>query len=451
MKNPIKFIEHSECLSVIDNELFDKINVEQEDNLDSKYKTPICLGIKKSVKSQSLWADFYIGVDWLIENEIAAIVEPKITNVDFMSLFSSALSISTEKEAEYFSHYYGINFNKSEINVDSSIVNIITPLIIAHYISLLKVLIKNGLKKGYVHREENLHSKIKGKILLQQNLRHNQLTKREDRIYCGFDEYTVDIPENRLLKKALLFAEKALNNCLSLNQDSQKKFYKEIKRAINYIKPNFEQVSNEIQIREVQKVTSNKLFKTYKEAIIVAKAILRKYDYTFSSINSKTTKTYPFWIDMPRLYEMYIYSKLKEKFEDELDFQVEGFGRGDFKTAADFILKKQGLILDAKYKPRYEYSKSGVITDIRELSGYARDTRILQNFDIPNQKEEIPCVIIYPGSSAFEEFLESDLPQSDIEDKTNIEYMNFTLAKNKFKSFRNFYFYKLSLPALRTN
>lgn len=448
MNRIIEFEEHSESNSVIDDDLYERIIFQRQDALiDNKYSKPIALGIKKY--SGELKADYYIGVDWLIESDVAALVKPKIDNVDFMSLFSAALSISTESEVEYFSHYYGINFNKPEIEIESSIVNSLTPLMIAHYISILKVLVKRGLKRGYLSQEENLHSKIKGRILFQKNLRRNQLTKREDRIYCGFNEYTIDIPENRLLKKALLFAEKALNNCISLKQENQIAFYKEIKKSINSLKPSFELVSNDIKINEVQKVTSNKLFKTYKEAIIVAKALLRKYDYTFSKISEKSTKTYPFWIDMPRLYEMYVYSKLKEKFGDELGFQVEGFGRGEFKTAADFLLKKEGLILDAKYKPRYEHSKSGVITDIRELSGYARDTRILQNFDKFYQDKEIPCVIVYPGKSAIEEFLENDLSQADIENKNDTEYMNFTSEKNKFKSFRNFYFYKLSLPALK--
>lgn len=448
MNSIIKFKEHSESNSVIDDEVFERINIQAQDENENKYVTPSSLGIRKS--HNGLRADYYIGVDWLIENEVAAVVEPKINSVDFMSLFSAALSISSDKEVEYFSHYYGIDFSKSEIETDSSIVDSLTPLIIAHYISLLKILIKRGLKGGYIHQEENLHSKIKGKILFQKNLRHNQLTKREDRIYCGFEDYTINIPENRLLKKALIFADKALNNCISLNQDSQRTFYNDIKKTINSIKPHFEQVSSEIQINEVQKVTSNKVFKTYKEAIIVAKALLRKYDYTFSKINEKTTKTYPFWIDMPRLYEMYVYSKLKEKFGEELGFQVEGFGRGEYKTAADFILRNKGLILDAKYKPRYEHSKSGIITDIRELSGYARDMKILQNFDNCNQNNEVPCVIIYPGQSAIEDFLENELPQSDIENKTDAEYMNFISDKNKFKAFRNFYFYKLSLPALKS-
>ena len=196
MNSIIKFKEHSESNSVIDDEVFERINIQAQD--ENKYITPSSLGIRKS--HNGLRADYYIGVDWLIENEVAAVVEPKINNVDFMSLFSAALSISSDKEVEYFSHYYGINFSKPEIETTSSVVDSLTPLIISHYISLLRILIKRGLKKGYIHQEENLHSKIKGKILFQKNLRHNQLTKREDRMYCGFEDYSWEL-FNKLIEK----------------------------------------------------------------------------------------------------------------------------------------------------------------------------------------------------------------------------------------------------------
>ena len=94
MNSIIKFKEHSESNSVIDDEVFERINIQAQDENENKYITPSSLGIRKS--HNGLCADYYIGVDWLIENEIAAVVEPKINNVDFMSLFSAALSISSD-------------------------------------------------------------------------------------------------------------------------------------------------------------------------------------------------------------------------------------------------------------------------------------------------------------------------------------------------------------------
>ena len=95
MNKIIEFKEHSESNSVIDDEVFERINIQEQNENDNKYVKPSSLGIRKSLNG--LRADYYIGVDWLIENEVAAIVEPKINNVDFMSLFSAALSISSDE------------------------------------------------------------------------------------------------------------------------------------------------------------------------------------------------------------------------------------------------------------------------------------------------------------------------------------------------------------------
>ncbi len=429
-------------------EFVKNIKPEQDSGTSKKPPIPKYLGITKNWDSKrndwTVKASYYIGIDWLIEKDLFAVVEPKIEGVDYMELFSSALSITTDKEVEYFSNYYGIKFDCQKIKTDSEIVDCLTPLMVIHYIALLQILVKGGLKRGYVHREENLHSKIKGRILFQKHLRKNLLAKREDRIFCGYNEYSVDIPENRLLKKALLFAEKALDSWRSLQKDRQKGLYQEIKNSIAEIKLAFEHVSSDIQISEVRNVMTNKLYKTYKEAVNLAKKVLQKYDYSFSAAGKKQAETYPFWIDMPRLYELFVYSRLKEKYGDQLEFQAEG----SHGTAVDFILKNEGLILDAKYKPRYENnSKTDVIEDIREISGYARDMTIRRKFGEVLKNKIIPCVVIYPGNSDMESNLKNDsFQQKDITDKNDKEYLNFTSEKNRYKDFIDFFFYKLSIP-----
>lgn len=48
---------------------------------------------------------------------------------------------------------------------------------------------------------ENLQSKIKGKINISQHIKQNVIPRREDRVYCQYQEYTVDNLENRILKR----------------------------------------------------------------------------------------------------------------------------------------------------------------------------------------------------------------------------------------------------------
>lgn len=237
------------------------------------------LGIVK--KGESLKAHYYIGASWYKANEIAFIVKSKV-DVDYVKLFMTALEMSSENEAAYFSNYYYIDFEKPAIKT-KTLDNVITPLLILHYISLLKHLVSKGLKKGYVVREENLQSKIRGRILLQKHLTKNIFAKREDRVYCRFQEFTEDIPENRILKKALSFSVRFINQYESFRSHLQ-----ELTPLLSVIGSAFENVSEDVTIAQVTKVNAGKIFRHYEAAIKVAKLILRHFDYSIDKASDET-------------------------------------------------------------------------------------------------------------------------------------------------------------------
>ena len=54
------------------------------------------------------------------------------------------------------------------------------------------------------------------------NERKNIAVKRFDRVFCDYDEYTADIPENRLIKKALLFSKRILKPIIDNHQSGTK-------------------------------------------------------------------------------------------------------------------------------------------------------------------------------------------------------------------------------------
>lgn len=447
----IKFQEHSTPLedsekNLSDSEKDEIRKLEFKSLPDDYMGEPAYLGI--SLANNKLQTNYYIGATWLLENQVAAVVVPKIENIDYLKMFSDALSVNTKNESDYFSKYYGIEWDKPEIQIDSSL-NILTPLIVIHYISVLKKLATRGLKKGYVYRQENLQSKVKGHILFQKQFRKNIINKREDKIFCGFQEYTDDIPENRLLKKALLFSERAINNYESLKEQE---IYNQLCIDIKKLLVKFENVSEKIETYEIKSFKFNKLFSEYTEAIKVAKTILRRFDYSIEKTRTqKENSVLPFWIDMPRLYELYVYKQLNESYPNgDVQFQVEGY----YKTKVDYIIKSKHLILDAKYKPKYEKSQSGIIGDIREICGYARDAKILNKLGMENKNEVVKCVILYPTisskDSTSEELEELDKePANESENKQN--ELDFSIQGNKaekIKGFIDFYKLKIDLPKL---
>ena len=251
---------------------------------------PKYLGIKPNLETS-----YFIGADWLdVKKNISFVVLPKMEHIDYIKMFMCSLQF--DLASEYFSKIYSIDFDKKEIKHDT-LKDQLTPLLVIHYLSILKRVVKRGLKKDYVLREENLNSKIKGRILISNNIRANEIIKRYDRTYCRYQKYTVDNPENRLLKKALLFVQRF---SFQLKDHSS---YKMIHSLINSLLAHFIGISNEIEICQLRSVSSNKIYKEYTEAIRLAKMILKRFSYSLQKVDSNRESTPAFWIDMSRLYE----------------------------------------------------------------------------------------------------------------------------------------------------
>ena len=396
---------------------------------------PKYLGIGKDFR-----ASYYIGTCWLTEN-LAIAVLPKIESIDFIKMFLSALEVDTE--ANYFVKCYKIDFDKPDIRTQKNL-NVLSPMLILHFITLLEKLVKRGSKWGYIIKEENLKSKIKGRIVFTQHLQQNVFQKRDDRIYCRYQEYTFDIPENRLLKKALMFSEKVLERYESIKKQSN---YQDIKKRFIKLKQHFAVVSDDIEVSQIQKISTNKLFINYKSAVNVAKMILRRFDYSIRKAGEYEETTPPFWIDMARLYELWVYSKLYKAYPGQIEFQV----KGHCTTAVDFIKKDECLIMDAKYKPHYDDSNKGIIDDIREISGYARDKKILKALGVKDSdNEEVKCLIIYPEKTIFKansDWSEDENKEIEGDDCKEATYFGNLIAQSsEIKCFRNFYKISVKLP-----
>lgn len=376
-----------EIIPLTEHQSFNSQDIEKIKNLNLSFQQTDYLKEPKYLGIYDYCASYYIGASWLVKNELAVVVTPKMGNIDFVTMFLEALEVDTKNESDYFAQCYGIQFDEPTIETNEQL-NQLTPLLVLHFISLLERLVKRGLKKDYIVREENLKTKVKGRLLITKHLQKNVFQQRSDRVYCQYQEYTDDIPENRLLKKALLFADRIINNYESLKVQSS---YSEIQSSLLRLKTAVGHISDEIEPYQVQKISANKLFKEYKEAIRVAKLLLRRYDYSISKTCEVKNSTPPFWIDMSRLYEMWVYSKLQQHAIHEIHFQEKGFyGR----QVADFVIPLERLILDAKYKPNYANNNFVDIDDIRELSGNARDESLLPNLD---ESYSPRCIILYPG------------------------------------------------------
>jgi 5-methylcytosine-specific restriction enzyme subunit McrC len=392
------------------------------------------MGIPKYLGiDQNFTASYYIGASWLIKNELAVVVTPKMEKIDFVQMFLTALRMEEKHKKDYFSKCYDICLDEPQI-VATTQLSQLTPMLVLHYISLLYRLAQRGLKKNYVIQEENLKSKVKGRIMMGRHLQKNVFMQRADRVFCQFQEYTDDTPENRLLKRALLFADKFV-----IGSMCQKLSATDIPYRLSWLKTQFSHISDDIEPYQIQHLATNKLYKDYRDAIRVAKMLLRRFDYSIAKVDDDNHSTPPFWIDMSRLYEMWVWSKLDAAYPEQIEFQV----KGHCKSQVDYIKKStnEKLIMDAKYKPHYEDSNRGILDDIREISGYARDRKIVKRLGAND--DEVKCVIIYPQREILRQE-ENDDPIDDCKETANFENGDLLPQCSEISWFRNFY--KISVP-----
>ncbi|KHE71380.1 MULTISPECIES: restriction endonuclease [Capnocytophaga] len=376
-----------------------------------------------------LQAGYYIGALWLVKHHKFVYIEPKMNKkqiaegsssqeewaeIDYLKMLLSITGLDPKDTQDLIKIYW----DEPPITIEQQ-KDTLTPFLMVQFLLLLKRIVRKGLKKSYYTVEENLNSRIKGKIQLAKHLKQNVFKNKLTAHVCRYQEFGMDNLENRFLKKVLQFIISFKNTHANYFAGNDKS----IRELITYCSPYFELISEEINIENLKKLTTNTFFKEYEEAIRIGKHILKRFSYNITETTQQKVTIPPFCIDMPKLFELYVYKKLQEQFGREA---VTYHLTADY-TELDFLLNtpEYKMVIDAKYKPIYEDNR--VIDDIRQVSGYARLERVYQKLGLEGSNKLIDCLIIYPS-------LDEDT--------------NFFLKDKKIAGYRNIYKQSISIPLI---
>lgn len=375
-----------------------------------------CFLFDKKEQGFELKADYCIGLDWLGNTGRYLYVEPKlntktakifdaITDSEEEILKDDSENIPTEiKELDYLKMLLQVT-NVPESNDElKGLVQIdwvakpieipqkddkLTPFLVVQYLQLVKAIVRKGLKKNYYKVQENLNNRVKGKILVGQHIKQNVFKNRFTNTFCEYQQFGEDHAENRFLKKVLQFASSYIENHEKLFGDK----FIELQHTINYCRPAFELISNQVNDYELKHIKHNPFYKDYANAIDLGKKILKRFAYNITQTTNDKVATPPFWIDMPRLFELYAYSKMIEA--NPTDRKAIHYQFSTYGNALDILVSKEGsqMVIDAKYKLHY---KSGHLhEDIRQVAGYARLNKVREKLQVTDDRN-IDCLIIYP-------------------------------------------------------
>lgn len=153
-------------------------------------------------------------------------------------------------------------------------------------------------------------------------------------------------------------------------------------------------------MNRIKNFSPNPLYREYEQAIRLAQLILKRYSYAIDQTETEQITTPPFWIDMSRLFELYVYKKLRDIFpgkgEVVYHFRAHGQEPDFLVNSVDESGNDLKLIVDAKYKTYGDDDRSVELADIRQLSGYARLRKVYEKLGMATRMNEtIDCVILY--------------------------------------------------------
>ena len=360
----------------------------------------LCLKLKRDGEEIRANGSYFVGVDWLKEQELAVQVSPKMNDgmeIDYVRMLNDAFC-----ESENFDHLKDlvtIMFDKPSVKIQQN-KDLLSIFIVTEFLNVLQHIVKKGLKKGYIAIDKNLHSKVKGHILVGRNIMHNLTKGKVTDNICRYQIYDVDTQENRILKNALFFCSDILRvyqHALDVSV---------LQKKIKFIKPHFENVGSNVSTQAIKNFKGNPVFREYNLAIEFAQLLMHRFSYDITLAGRKEISTPPFWIDMSKLFELYVYHHLRNVFTEkgEVQYHVNAHYQ-----ELDYLLHPKEwanpYVIDAKYKPKYKQQASISIDDAREVAGYARLSKIYNELGLDEDTAPpIKCLIIYPDQEKEENF-----------------------------------------------
>ena len=229
------------------------------------------------------------------------------------------------------------------------------------YLKELQRLLKCGLKSDYISNTDNLKF-YKGKPDISGHIRYNAAHK--ERFYMTYDEYSLDRPENRIIKATLYYLQKRTNS------QKNKKLIFQCLSLMENISP------STVPEKDFEKITISRNTKEYELLILWSKVFLLGRSFTTFSGSTQATSLL---FDMNKVFEAYVGRNVKRCFErngyavtlqEHSKYLFEDPCR--FNLKPDIVIKKDNktTVLDTKWK-RITKEKDISQGDMYQMYAYA--------------------------------------------------------------------------------
>lgn len=369
-----------------------------------------CFQLEIEDEAPRLTTNYFVGLDWIISEKLAVYVAPKLDGTQEVDIASMLLqSLEDPENLHHLDILYHAKFDEPWIEINNKRSDLLSPILIVQFLKLLQVIVRKGLKRSYYRVMENLDSRIKGKILIGQQVKRNISRNRMTKTVCNFQEYGVNTKENQFFKLVLTFVSSYLEQPQPFFSGRQ---LTDLRHILAYCSPAFENVSMPESAHRPLKMVKNPFYREYEKAIEIGNYILKRYSFNISRISETRISSPPFWINMSQLFELYVFRKLRYLFSAPGAVTYHDKYLGGKET--DLLLKVDGYkcVIDCKYKPHYQDHRPST-DDIRQLIGYTRMTSVYNKLGMPHHII-IKGMIVYSHQDCSNEINKERLQEAEV-------------------------------------
>lgn len=199
-----------------------------------------------------------------------------------------------------------IDLSKDEKD-DLGLADMVGVLEVIDFVNKAKAVCKKSLKKQSDRVEENLNCKVKGKILIQKQIKNNVARGQIQKVYCSYNKLSPNTIENQILKYCLYVCSRLK---IGDSMSEEIRFCMNALSGVPIIK---------CTVSDFHGLKNNGAYRLYKDALIAAQKVLNRYSLVYkdeagekdeadvrkSDVEVSSYKISPFFIDMNLLFEYY--------------------------------------------------------------------------------------------------------------------------------------------------
>ena len=244
--------------------------------------------------------------------------------------------------------------NEKPLKVNDGISDENSIITVTVFLTLLRLLCKRPLMGRMLKDDANLTGKVKGKIVIEKNIRVNTMHGRNDRFYCRYLRFSDDIIENQILKAALKKAKRFIIDYFGdLSKDNNN--YASMIAYCSKTLRNISDISCSGSACNGLKFTG--CYAYYKPVMAMAKMILDDISIESSGKVNTTGYIVPYAISMEKLFEVYVRAYLKKhgfhsyKSKDAHGIRLEKFDNKTDIFADEEELQNPGKYISGSIKP----------------------------------------------------------------------------------------------------